>query len=137
MSGKHLLEFMKNKFEYNRSDFVYLDEVTNQKLNLEDILEKFKIEADELNLDMLDVQADNSLYKRFDRFTSKYSPLGYPMLRNVFLKSDNLMKGKYIAEITHEMFERLDRQKFVACEYRITIYGKSMEEWHKKGQWLM
>jgi AMP deaminase len=49
------------------------------------------------------IQADKELYKRFDRFTNKYSPLGQPIIRNIFLKSDNYNKGRYIAELTKEV----------------------------------
>ena len=28
----------------------------------------------------------------------------------------------------------LDKSKYVAAEYRITVYGKDMMEWHKKGK---
>lgn len=45
-------------------------------MTLKDISDKFRFKPEYLNLDLLDVQADKSLYKRFDRFTSKYSPLG-------------------------------------------------------------
>lgn len=71
-------------------------------LTLKDISDKFRFKPEYLNLDLLDVQADKSLYKRFDRFTSKYSPLGQPVLRNIFLKTENYIRGKYIAELTKE-----------------------------------
>lgn len=35
------------------------------------------------------------------------------------------------------MFKKLDENQYVGCEWRTTIYGKSMIEWSKKGKWLM
>jgi len=31
----------------------------------------------------------------------------------------------------------LDEQQYTGAEWRISIYGKSMEEWHKLGKWLI
>lgn len=137
MCARKLLEFMKKKFRNCPHVVVYYDEVTKKQLTLKDISNRFRIKPDELNLDILDVQADKSLYKRFDRFTSKYSPLGQPMLRNIFLKSDNYIQGRYIAELTLEMMQDMDTTPFIGAEYRITIYGKSMDEWHKKSRWIV
>ena len=93
-------------------------------MTLKDIQKRFKFRTEDLNIDLLDVQADKQLYKRFDRFTSKYSPLGQPLLRSIFLKTDNYIKGKYIAELTQDMIKNMDRHTY--AEWRITIYGKSM-----------
>ncbi|CAK87578.1 unnamed protein product (macronuclear) [Paramecium tetraurelia] len=92
MNGKQLLEFMKKKFRQCPEEVVYLDD--GKEMTLKDIQKRFKFKTEELNIDLLDVQADKSLYKRFDRFTSKYSPLGQPLLRSIFLKTDNYIKGK-------------------------------------------
>ncbi|CAD8192226.1 unnamed protein product [Paramecium octaurelia] len=133
MNGKQLLEFMKKKFRQCPEEVVYLDD--GKEMTLKDIQKRFKFKTEELNIDLLDVQADKSLYKRFDRFTSKYSPLGQPLLRSIFLKTDNYIKGKYIAEITQDMIKNMDRHTY--AEWRITIYGKSSSEWRKKAQWLI
>ena len=77
------------------------------------------------------------MYKRFDRFNQKYNPLGFPKLREIFLKQDNYIKGRYLAEITKELINMLDDQQFIGCEWRISISGKSMEEWHKLGKWFV
>lgn len=39
-----------------------------------------------------------------DRFNVKYNPAGEARLRQIFLKTDNIMGGRYFAEITHEVF---------------------------------
>jgi AMP deaminase len=64
------------------------------------------------------------MYKRFDRFNNKYNPLGQPKLREIFLKSDNHLRGRYLAEITKELIDKLEVGKYVGCEWRVSIYGK-------------
>jgi hypothetical protein len=39
-------------------------------------------------------------FHRFDRFNDRYNPTGSSRLREIFLKTDNLLKGKYLAELT-------------------------------------
>lgn len=39
------------------------------------------------------------MFQRFDKFNTKYNPLGENALREVFLKTDNYQKGKYFAKI--------------------------------------
>ena len=58
-------------------------------------------------------------------------------MREIFLKQDNYIKGRYLAEITKELINMLDDQQFIGCEWRISISGKSMEEWHKLGKWFV
>lgn len=41
-----------------------------------------------------------STFYRFDRFNKKYNPVGEARLREIFLKTDNYIDGKYLAEIT-------------------------------------
>ena len=59
-----------------------------------------KVQAKDLSVDHLGVQADASMFKRFDIFNEKYNPFGMSKLREIFLKTDNYMKGKYLGEIT-------------------------------------
>lgn len=43
-------------------------------------------------------------FHRFDRFNDRYNPTGSSRLREIFLKTDNLLKGKYLAELTQGQF---------------------------------
>lgn len=42
---------------------------------------------------------DRNTFHRFDKFNAKYNPIGESRLREVFLKTDNYLNGKYFAEI--------------------------------------
>lgn len=47
----------------------------------------------------LDVHADRHTFHRFDKFNSKYNPLGQSELRDIFLKNDNFIGGKFFGEL--------------------------------------
>lgn len=67
----------------------------------------------------------------------KYNPIGESRLREIFLKTDNLIKGRYLAEITRELMADLEQSKYQMAEYRISIYGRSLDEWNKLASWIV
>lgn len=48
----------------------------------------------------------------FDRFNLKYNPFGQSRLREVFIKQDNLLRGRWLAELTAEVFADLEASKY-------------------------
>ncbi len=46
------------------------------------------------------------------------------------------MKGKYLAEIVHELYDRLNTEQYVKAEYRLSIYGRKPSEWKDLAEWL-
>ena len=42
---------------------------------------------------------DRNIFHRFDKFNAKYNPVGESRLREIFLKTDNFINGKYFANI--------------------------------------
>lgn len=52
------------------------------------------------------------------------------------MKTDNFIKGKFLAELTHEVFSELRETKYQNSEYRISIYGRDPMEWDKLGKWF-
>lgn len=91
-----------------------------------------------MNPDTLDVHANSGydLFQRFDRFNLKYNPLGQSRLREIFLKTENLMGGRYLGELTKQVLSDQDGLKYQLAEYRISIYGKAMSEWSRLGDWF-
>jgi AMP deaminase len=63
------------------------------------------------------------------QFNAKYNPAGQSLLREVFLKSSNKLKGKYLAELTKEVFTHLEETVDERVELRISIYGRNRNEW--------
>jgi AMP deaminase len=68
-------------------------------LTLQEVFESLNLTAYDLSIDTLDMHAHQEFH-RFDRFNDRYNPTGSSRLREIFLKTDNLLKGKYLAELT-------------------------------------
>lgn len=141
MNQKHLLRFIKKTLKNNADEVVT---VTNgKKMTLREvfqgyyILQSMNLTTYDLTVDMLDVHADRNTFHRFDKFNAKYNPIGESRLREVFLKSDNYINGKYYASIIKEVASDLEESKYQNAELRLSIYGKSREEWDKLARWAI
>ena len=66
----------------------------------------------------------------------KYNPLGQSRLREIFLKTDNLLRGRYLAELTREVLADLEEAKYSLAEYRLSIYGRERGEWARLAEWF-
>jgi len=133
MNQKHLLRFIKHKLKRCASEIVIHRD--NKYLTLEEVFRSLRLTAYDLSIDTLDMHADNTFH-RFDRFNLKYNPVGESRLREIFLKSDNLISGRYLAEITKEVFEDAEANKYVMLEPRVSIYGRKISEWAKLSKWF-
>jgi AMP deaminase len=58
-------------------------------------------------------------------------------LRTIFLKTDNFINGRYLAEITKEVISDLESSKYQMAEWRISIYGRAIDEWDKLAAWVV
>ncbi|GAM21170.1 hypothetical protein SAMD00019534_043450 [Acytostelium subglobosum LB1] len=135
MNQKHLLKFIKRKLKDAPSETViYRD---GKYLSLSEVFKSLNLNVDELSVDTLDVHADNNTFHRFDRFNLKYNPCGQSRLREIFLKTDNHIKGRYLAELTKELFEDLEKSRYQNAEYRLSIYGRKMSEWENLASWII
>ena len=70
------------------------------ELTLAQVFESLKLTAYDLSIDTLDMHAHQDSFHRFDKFNLKYNPIGESRLREIFLKTDNYIKGRYLAELT-------------------------------------
>lgn len=82
-------------------------------------------------------KAHTDSFHRFDKFNLKYNPIGESRLRTIFLKTDNFIKGRYLAEVTKEVISDLESSKYQMVEWRISIYGRAMDEWDKLAAWVI
>lgn len=105
MNQKHLLRFIKKTIKSNKSDLVCLGN-DGKPMTLEAVFKSLNLSAYDLSVDMLDVHADRNTFHRFDKFNSKYNPIGESRLREIFLKTDNYIQGKYFAEILKVSFKK-------------------------------
>ena len=83
------------------------------------------------------MHAHQDSFQRFDKFNLKYNPIGESRLREIFLKTDNYIQGRYLAELTRELMADLEGSKYQMAEYRISIYGRSPAEWDKLAKWVV
>lgn len=136
MTQQHLLRFILNKVKTEPLTKVWQDPDTSEIFTLRDLFRK-KLQIDPLTLtmDTLDMRAHNTFH-RFDKWNTKYNPMNQNVLRDIFLKYDNYVNGRYLGELTQEVFQDLRAAKFVFAEYRISIYGKSKTEWNILAAWL-
>ncbi|KAF8627482.1 hypothetical protein AX17_006294 [Amanita inopinata Kibby_2008] len=135
MNQKHLLRFIKSKMKKSPDDVVIFRD--DAELTLRQVFESLKLTAYDLSIDTLDMHAHSDTFHRFDKFNLKYNPIGESRLREIFLKTDNYINGQYLAEITREVMTDLEQSKYQNCEWRISIYGRSPDEWDKLAQWIV
>ena len=67
----------------------------------------------------------------------QYNPIGESRLREIFLKYNNHIRGRYLAEITRQVFEDLESNKYQFAEYRLSIYGAKNNEWDALSDWVV
>lgn len=135
MNQKHLLRFIKSKMKRSPNEVVIFRD--NKLLTLAEVFDSLGLKAYDLSIDTLDMHAHKDTFHRFDKFNLKYNPIGESRLREIFLKTDNYIKGRYLAELTREVFYDLEQSKYQMMEYRISIYGRSIEEWDKLAAWVV
>ncbi|TFY76081.1 hypothetical protein EWM64_g7931 [Hericium alpestre] len=107
------------------------------ELTLEQVFESLKLTAYDLSIDTLDMHAHQDSFHRFDKFNLKYNPIGESRLREIFLKTDNYIEGRYLAELTKESITDLEQSKYQNCEWRVSIYGRKPDEWDKLAKWIV
>ncbi|KAL2444512.1 AMP deaminase [Exophiala dermatitidis] len=135
MNQKHLLRFIKSKMK-KCPDEVVIDR-DGKQLTLREVFESINLTAYDLSIDTLDMHAHTDSFHRFDKFNLKYNPIGQSRLREIFLKTDNFIKGRYLAEITREVISDLESSKYQMVEWRISIYGRDINEWDKLAAWVV
>ncbi|OEL21941.1 AMP deaminase [Dichanthelium oligosanthes] len=135
MNQKHLLRFIKSKLRKEPDEVVIFRDGTY--MTLKEVFESLDLTGYDLNVDLLDVHADKSTFHRFDKFNLKYNPCGQSRLREIFLKQDNLIQGRFLAELTMQVFSDLSASKYQMAEYRISIYGRKQSEWDQLASWIV
>lgn len=155
MNQKHLLRFIKSRMKRSPDEIVMFRD--GKHLTLAEVFESINLTAYDLSIDTLDMhvgrwvivliyssfvsnlrgQAHTDSFHRFDKFNLKYNPIGESRLREIFLKTDNFIHGRYLAEITKEVMSDLESSKYQLVEWRLSIYGKKSDEWDKLAAWVV
>lgn len=135
MNQKHLLRFIKYKLRHSKDEKVIFRD--DKVLTLAEVFQSLNLTGYDLSIDTLDMHAHKDTFHRFDKFNLKYNPIGESRLREIFLKTNNYIKGSYLAEITKQVMSDLENSKYQNCEYRISVYGRSIDEWDKLASWII
>uniref|UniRef100_A0A671NVQ5 AMP deaminase n=1 Tax=Sinocyclocheilus anshuiensis TaxID=1608454 RepID=A0A671NVQ5_9TELE len=135
MNQKHLLRFIKRAMKKYPGEIVHVEQGRGQTLS--EVFESMNLTAFDLSVDTLDMHADRNTFHRFDKFNSKYNPIGESILREIFIKTDNHIEGKYFGHIIKEVMADLEESKYQNVELRLSIYGRSRDEWNKLAQWAV
>eukprot|EP00096_Caligus_rogercresseyi_P012566 TRINITY_DN530_c0_g1_i2.p1 TRINITY_DN530_c0_g1~~TRINITY_DN530_c0_g1_i2.p1 ORF type:complete len:845 (-),score=181.23 TRINITY_DN530_c0_g1_i2:290-2824(-) len=136
MNQKHLLRFIKKCLKTESDTMVCLTKDKNP-MTLRDVFKSMNLTAYELTVDMLDVHADRNTFHRFDKFNAKYNPIGESRLREVFMKTDNYIGGRFFGKIIKEVIQDLEESKYQNLELRLSIYGRSPTEWDNLAKWAI
>ncbi|RNF25862.1 adenosine monophosphate deaminase-like protein [Trypanosoma conorhini] len=117
MNARTLLEFFVEKALHHGHDVVF--EEDDQPVTLRQMLERCQINATRITVDELNHLISSN-----------------PHIRNTFLEVDNLMKGRYFAELTKRTLELYQEDAFSFSENRLVIKGAAKDEWWKLAQWF-
>uniref|UniRef100_A0A8C5ELI9 AMP deaminase n=1 Tax=Gouania willdenowi TaxID=441366 RepID=A0A8C5ELI9_GOUWI len=135
MNQKHLLKFIKTTYQ-TEADRAVLDK-GGKKITLKEVFRNLKMDPYDLTVDSLDVHAGRQTFHRFDKFNSKYNPVGASELREIYLKTDNYIEGEYFARLIKEVAKDLEESKYQHAEPRLSIYGRSTSEWENLATWFI
>ncbi|VDQ16581.1 unnamed protein product [Trichobilharzia regenti] len=64
---------------------------------------------------------DRNTFHRFDKFNAKYNPIGQSQLREVFLKSDNYIKGVFFAHVLKVGRSGISLSSFFFCVFLLDL----------------
>ncbi|TFJ98597.1 AMP deaminase 1 [Platysternon megacephalum] len=134
MNQKHLLRFIKKSYRVDAERVVY--DSKGKKLTLNQLFQQLNMHPYDLTVDSLDVHAGRQTFQRFDKFNDKYNPVGASELRDLYLKTENTIDGEYFATIIKEVGSDLEDARYQHAEPRLSIYGRSPEEWPKLASWF-
>ncbi|XP_053508738.1 AMP deaminase 2 isoform X2 [Ictalurus furcatus] len=135
MNQKHLLRFIKRAMKKYPDEVVHMEGGRGQTLT--EVFHNMNLTAYDLSVDTLDMHADRNTFHRFDKFNAKYNPIGESILREIFIKTDNHIQGKYFAHIIKEVMSDLEESKYQNAELRLSVYGRSRDEWDKLAEWAV
>jgi len=135
MNQKHLLRFIKSTVK-KHPDEVVTKSKEGKERTLAQVFKDLHLTPYDLSIDTLNMRAEKTFH-RFDKFNTKYNPIGQPLLREIFLKQNNHIRGKFLAQLTRQVFDDLENNKYQFAEYRISIYGRQTNEWETLAAWVV
>ena len=71
---------------------------------------------------------DRNTFHRFDKFNAKYNPIGKSKLRDIFIKTDNDIQGRYFAQII-----QVSKLNLFELSWKVKIFSAIELNWHLCG----
>ena len=134
MSQKHLLRFIKHKLRHNPNEVVIVRD--GRQMTLGEVFVSLQLTAYDLSIDTLDMHAHNTFH-RFDRFNLKYNPAGAIQTQGNFPQDRQSYTGTIFGgNDKKEVMGDLTASKYQLVEWRVSIYGRSIDEWKKLARWF-
>ncbi|KAK6589728.1 hypothetical protein RS030_1149 [Cryptosporidium xiaoi] len=136
MSQKHLLKYIRKCYMTDKDSIVLYNQ-DNVGSTLGQVFKSILGCTDQnkstvhFNMDVI-----RTCFQRYDRFNEKYNLFGSNVMREIFLKYNNAIKGRYLADITKEVIQDLRATHYQYVEWRISVYGKDKNEWKSLSEWL-
>ncbi|KAG9331802.1 hypothetical protein JZ751_016956 [Albula glossodonta] len=127
MNQKQLLKFIQTTYK-TEADRVVLEK-GGLKKTLREVFSSLQKDPYDLT--------GRQTFHRFDKFNSKYNPVGASELREIYLKTDNYIEGEYFARIIKEVARDLEESKYQHAEPRLSIYGRTPKEWDNLARWFI
>eukprot|EP01094_Clydonella_sp_ATCC50884_P001547 TRINITY_DN11159_c0_g1_i1.p1 TRINITY_DN11159_c0_g1~~TRINITY_DN11159_c0_g1_i1.p1 ORF type:complete len:1275 (+),score=439.06 TRINITY_DN11159_c0_g1_i1:252-4076(+) len=135
MGCEHLREFIKSKIRDHPDDVVWLNPLDNSPVTLKSVFADLGVAIDHVTIDSLSMRAD-STFHRFEGLKLRCDPFGQTDLRAIFLRRNNHMEGRYLAELTREMLAKSQKNSSTLTEFRLSIYGRDAREWEDLASWV-
>ncbi|RXM27178.1 AMP deaminase 3 [Acipenser ruthenus] len=127
MNQKHLLKFIQTTYKEEADRIV--QEKAGKKMTLKQVFDSLHMDPYDLTVDSLDVHAGRQTFHRFDKFNSKYNPVGASELRDLYLKTDNYMDGEYFARLVKVTgFDSVDDES-KHSDHMFSYNSPKPEEW--------
>ena len=63
--------------------------------------------------------------------------MGVGLLREIYIKTNNFIGGRYFAEIIKQVMKELEDQKYVMAELRLSVYGCKFSEFTELAKWAI
>ena len=63
--------------------------------------------------------------------------MGVGLLREIYIKTNNFIGGRYFAEIIKQVMKDLEDQKYVMAELRLSVYGVKYSEFTELAKWAI
>ncbi|MDP2438593.1 MAG: hypothetical protein Q8P67_22860 [archaeon] len=131
---EQLLVFMKKALEDHASEPVTLSGGGPPE-TLSSIFKRLHIPVEHLTIDSLGMSNLDGAVGRFDTFKELHNPFGSAQMRELFLKHDNDMDGRFFGELIQSVMDISARTPQCHTEYRVSIAGRYPAEWHVLAAW--